>query len=146
MKSRGNCLVIEHDHDVRELLAMILTAEGFDVYTFATATEGVLAARTLDLALIALDLGPPEVDGSELVLSFKNTSPAPVLMITTKARAINEDEGLASGADAYLVKPFRPALLRKLINQLNPQQQSRTAKTHTSRDENFTEQAFSWIP
>lgn len=59
MKSRGNCLVIEHDHDVRELLAVILAGEGFDVYTFATAAEGALAARNLDLALIALDLGPP---------------------------------------------------------------------------------------
>lgn len=141
MKSRGNCLVIEHDHDVRELLAVILTGEGFDVYTVATAAEGVQAAQTLDLALIALDLGPPEVDGSELVLGFKKTSDAPLLMITTKARAINEDQGLAAGADAYLVKPFRPALLRKLINQLSPQQQFRTAKTHTSQDENYTEQA-----
>ena len=139
MKSRGNCLVIEHDHDVRELLAVILTGEGFDVYTFATATEGVLAAQTLDLALVTLDLGPPEVEGSELVLSFKNASDAPLLMITTKARAINEDEGLAAGADAYLVKPFRPALLRKLINQLSPQQQSRTTKTRSSQHEHFTQ-------
>lgn len=84
-------------------------------------------------------MAPPEVDGSELVLTFKNTSDAPLLMITTKARAINEDEGLAAGADAYLVKPFRPALLRKLINQLSPQ--ARTAITHTAQDENFTEQA-----
>lgn len=141
MKSRGNCLVIEDDHDVRELLALILTGQGFEVYTFATAAEGVRAAQTMDLALIALDLGPPEVDGSELVLSFKNTSDAPVLMITTKARGTDGDQRMVAGADAYLVKPFRAALLRKLINQLSPQQQPRTAETPTSQDENLTEQA-----
>jgi DNA-binding response OmpR family regulator len=118
MNSRGNCLIFEDDRDVRELLALILTGEGFDVYTVATAAEGLRAAQTMDLALIALDLGPPKVDGNELVNRFKHASHAPLLMITTKARATNEAKAL--GADAYLVKPFSPALLRKLVNQLSP--------------------------
>ena len=134
MYSRGKCLVVEDDLDVRELLSLILTGEGFDVYSVASGTEGLKVAQTTDLVLIALDLGPPGVDGQELGRSFKNASGAPLLVITTKARAINDDEGLAVGADAYLVKPFRPALLRMLANRLSPQKQ---LQTHTPQNRTF---------
>ena len=59
-------LVIEDDHDIRELVRVVLTQAGFDVTAASSGAEGVLAAKNLDPAVITLDLGLPDIDGFEV--------------------------------------------------------------------------------
>jgi DNA-binding response OmpR family regulator len=119
MNSRS-CLVIEDDQDIRDLLSAILTGMGFTVHAEATGTAGLRAAETLDLDLITLDLGLPDLNGLDVARHLRTLSEAPILMITAWAEPTDELNGVASGADAYLTKPFRPHLLRELVRRLCP--------------------------
>lgn len=120
MASRGICVVIEDDHDIRDLIGLILSAEGFEVHSFETGTEGVMAAERLNPTLVTLDLGLPDMDGREAAKLIAAVSPAPILMITAFAEREDELHGIASGASAYLIKPFRPRQLREAALDLSP--------------------------
>lgn len=114
------CLVIEDDPDIRGLLTMILTGMGFEVHAAATGTAGLRAAETLDLDLITLDLGLPDLNGLDVARYLRALSTAPILMITAWAEISDELNGVASGADAYLTKPFHPHTFRELVQRLCP--------------------------
>ncbi|TSE15756.1 response regulator [Arthrobacter sp. KBS0703] len=115
-----NCLVIEDDQDFRDLLCIILIGMGFVPHTETTGTAGLRAAGTLDLALITLDLGPPDLNGLDVARQIRAHSKAPILIISAWAEPGDELKGVASGADAYLTKPFRPHMLRELVQRLCP--------------------------
>lgn len=120
--ARGLCLVIEDDEDIRDLLTLILVQDGFEVHAVETGTEGLrFAAGATDLALVTLDLGLPDMDGRDVARRLRILSSAPVLMITAFAESNDELDGMAAGASAYLVKPFRPAQLRALVREYCPQ-------------------------
>ncbi|WP_458107722.1 response regulator [Arthrobacter sp. R3-55] len=109
MTSRGRCLVIEDDEDIAGLIEVLLTTAGFDVRVEATGTEGLLAAASVELKLITLDLGLPDMDGREVAGLLRDVTKAPILMITAFAATGDELDGFSAGASAYLPKPFRPA-------------------------------------
>lgn len=102
MNSRGICLVIEDDLDIRDLLCLILSGAGFDVHAEATGAAGLRAAKRLDLALITLDLGLPDLDGHDVARQIRTLSKAPLLMITAYTEPSDELDGMAAGASAYL--------------------------------------------
>lgn len=118
--ARGICLVIEDDPDIRGLLDVILTRAGFGVHCEGTGAGGLRAAAELDLAFITLDLGLPDMHGHDVARALRSLTKAPILMITAHARPIDELDGMASGASAYLIKPFRPNQLTSLIQELSP--------------------------
>ncbi|MGY4541336.1 two-component system OmpR family response regulator [Arthrobacter sp. UYNi723] len=120
MNSRGICLVIEDDLDIRHLLCLILTGAGFKVHAEATGAAGLRAAKRLDLALITLDLGLPDLDGHDVARQIRTLSKAPLLMITAYTEPSDELDGMSAGANAYLTKPFRTAQLRALVQKLCP--------------------------
>lgn len=99
----------------------------------ATGTAGLLAAETLDLDLITLDLGLPDLNGLDVAHKLRSVSEAPILMITAWAEPGDELNGVASGADAYLTKPFRPHLLRELVRRLCPPQIPTSLRRHTPK-------------
>jgi two-component system OmpR family response regulator len=85
--SRGICLVIEDDEDIAGLIGLILTREGFDVRSVRTASAALHQIRGLNPALIALDLGLPDLDGLQIAKALRELSAAPLLMITARASA-----------------------------------------------------------
>lgn len=116
---RGNCLVIEDDADVGELLKGILAQAGFDVHLETTAAAALVAASEVDFALITLDLGLPDIDGTEVACLLRKHSDAPILIITART-TMNAEAGNTSLAQAYLFKPFLPTNLRDIVDQLLP--------------------------
>ncbi|WP_104061331.1 response regulator transcription factor [Arthrobacter sp. 4R501] len=120
MKSRGVVLVIEDDQDIRSLICVILTQMGFDVHAVASGAEGLAAARTLHPVLVTLDLGLPDIDGHEVAHRIRDLSEAPMLFVTAHAEPDDEMASMASGAAAYLTKPFRPKQLMELADMLCP--------------------------
>lgn len=118
--SRPLCLVIEDDEDLRTLLCLILTSEGFEVHTEATGAGGLDAVGRLNPTLITLYLGLPDMDGRDVARDLRRQSAATLLMITGRTSTDDELESIASGASAYLTKPFHPARLRAIIQQLFP--------------------------
>jgi two-component system, OmpR family, response regulator len=118
--SRGICLVIEDDEDIAGLISVILTREGFDVRSVRTASAALHQLRGINPVLITLDLGLPDLDGLQIAKDLRELSAAPVLMITARASATDQFNGMAAGAAAYLVKPFHPSELRVAVTSLFP--------------------------
>lgn len=108
-------LVIEDDHDIRELVRVVLTQAGFEVHVATTGSAGVAAARALDPTVITLDLGLPDIDGYEVARQVRQFSDAYIVMLTARAEELDTLIGLESGADDYLTKPFRPRELRARV-------------------------------
>ncbi|MDQ0864742.1 response regulator transcription factor [Arthrobacter globiformis] len=120
MGSRGLCLVIEDDRDIRGLLTLILTRVGFEVHAVANGVEGVAAAWEHHPVLVTVDLNLPDMDGLDVAGYIRKRSEAPLLFITARAEVDDEMAGMASGAAAYLTKPFRPRQLIEAVNRLCP--------------------------
>jgi two-component system OmpR family response regulator len=108
-------LVIEDDHDIRELVRTVLTQAGFEVTVASSGAEGVLTAKTLNPDVITLDLGLPDIDGFEVSRQIREFSDAYIVMLTARTEELDTLIGLESGADDYLTKPFRPRELRARI-------------------------------
>ena len=118
--SRGTCLVIENDEDIACLITLILTQQGFEVHAVRTGAAALREARGLNPVLIVLEAILPDTDGLDIVRDIRNLSRAPLLMLTARAAAADELEGLAAGASIYLTKPFRVNELRSAANELCP--------------------------
>ena len=120
MGLRGLCLVIEDDQDIRGLLTLILTRMEFDVHAVGNGAEGVAAAWEHDPVLVTVDLNLPDMDGLDVARHIRARSEAPMLFITARAEVDDQMDGMASGAAAYLTKPFHPRQLTDVVNQLCP--------------------------
>ena len=120
MEKKCVCLVVEDNDDIRGLITVVLKRAGFEVRAVATGAEGIAAAADPAVALITLDLGLPDMDGHVVARAVRALSKAPLLFLT--ARSENDDvlAGMASGAAAYLTKPFHPSELQALAEQLCP--------------------------
>jgi DNA-binding response OmpR family regulator len=118
--SRGLCLVIEDDQDIRDLLSLILTRMGFDVLAVGNGADGVAAAWEHHPVMVTVDLNLPDMDGLEVAQHIRARSEAPMLFITARAELDDEMAGMASGAASYLIKPFRPRQLTEMVNRLCP--------------------------
>ncbi|MFF2316590.1 response regulator transcription factor [Arthrobacter sp. NPDC058097] len=93
---------------------------GFDVHAVGNGVDGVAAAWEHHPVLVTVDLNLPDMDGLEVAQHIRARSEAPMLLITARAELDDEMAGMASGAAAYLIKPFRPRQLTETVNRLCP--------------------------
>lgn len=100
-------LVVEDDKKLSRFLERVLTEEGYEVDLAITGTEALEKANGDGYDVVLLDWMLPEVDGLTICRQLRaNGSLAPVLMLTARGETHDRVEGLNSGADDYLVKPF----------------------------------------
>jgi DNA-binding response OmpR family regulator len=111
--NKRTILIIDDDADLREGLAEQLSLyEEFAIVAAETANKGMALARKGDIALAIVDVGLPDLDGREAVrLMRANGFKAPVVMLTGHATDADAIVGLEAGANDYVVKPFRFAVL-----------------------------------
>ena len=120
METKRVCLVIEDNDDISSLITVVLTRAGFDVRAVATGAEGIAAAAEPSVCLITLDLGLPDMDGHVVARAIRALSKAPLLFLTARSDEDDVLAGMASGAAAYLTKPFHPKELREIALRLCP--------------------------
>jgi len=114
-------LVVDDEPEAVELVEFNLKQAGFEVVTAADGEEALKKARSLQPALVVLDLMLPEVDGLEVCKLLRRdaaTVKIPILMLTAKAAEIDRVLGLELGADDYVTKPFSPRELVLRIKKL----------------------------
>ncbi|HEU4321406.1 MAG TPA: response regulator transcription factor [Acidimicrobiia bacterium] len=99
-------VLIEDDLDIRRLVADALASHGHDVETAATAMDGLNLAIKGKPDLVLLDLGLPDLDGTELLRMIRAVSGVPVIVLTARGADEVVVNTLDEGADDYLVKPF----------------------------------------
>ncbi|MBZ9656544.1 DNA-binding response regulator [Phyllobacterium brassicacearum] len=123
-------LIVDDDSDLRAILVEQLSLyEEFQIIEEDNATKGVQAARNGVVDLLIMDVGLPDMDGREAVkLLRKGGFKAPVIMLTGHDTDSDTILGLESGANDYVTKPFRFAvLLARIRAQLRQHEQSEDA-------------------
>jgi DNA-binding response OmpR family regulator len=107
--------VVEDDADIAQALRRSLGVEGYDVRLSADGVDALEQSSTFEPDAIVLDLGLPRLDGVEVCRRLRDEGDVPILMLTARDGLEARVEGLDSGADDYLVKPFeRQELLARL--------------------------------
>ncbi|MHB0951656.1 MAG: response regulator transcription factor [Allorhizobium sp.] len=123
-------LLVDDDDDLREtLLEQLSLYEEFSLLQEPTATKGIQAARSGQVDLLIMDVGLPDMDGREAVkLLRKGGFKAPVIMLTGHDTDSDTILGLEAGANDYVTKPFRFAvLLARIRAQLRQHEHSEDA-------------------
>jgi two-component system response regulator MprA len=111
----GRVLVVEDDQEIAEVLRRTLRQEGHEVRSAGDGEEALSAASEFMPDLVILDLGLPKLDGVEVLRRLRVDGDVPVLILTARSQLDDRVEGLDTGADDYLVKPFeRQELLARM--------------------------------
>ena len=129
MAQRKTLLIVDDDQDLRGAIAEQLTAEGFETLEAATAGEGVRLARDGKTDLILHDVDLPDFDGREACRRMREDSvTAPIVMLTAADGDDDTVRGLDSGANDYVIKPYKFAvLLARIRAQLRDHEHSESA-------------------
>jgi two-component system, OmpR family, response regulator MprA len=111
----GRVLVVEDDAEIADVLRRTLRQEGHEVRSAADGVAALEVAEDFVPDLVILDLGLPKLDGVEVCRRLRAESDAPILILTARTQTDDRVEGLDSGADDYLAKPFeRKELLARM--------------------------------
>ncbi|RNC70093.1 MAG: response regulator [Desulfuromonadales bacterium] len=114
-------LIVEDEESLLKLESILLTSRGYEV---SGAVDGVAAMEKMTTErpdLVILDIMLPGMDGFEVCRRIKGnpaTAHIPVIMLTAKKSSQDRDRGLASGASAYMTKPFKSAKIMEVIQGL----------------------------
>ncbi|KFN43232.1 response regulator transcription factor [bacterium BD-1] len=112
-------LLVEDEAPLRETLAARLKREGFAVDTAGDGEEGLYHGREVPFDIAVIDLGLPKMSGMDLVKALRAEGQKfPILILTARSSWQDKVEGLKSGADDYLVKPFHVEELLARMNAL----------------------------
>ena len=112
-------MLVEDEAPLRETLAARLKRDGFAVDMAADGEEGLYMGREVPFDLAIIDLGLPKLSGMDLVKKLREEGARyPILILTARSSWQDKVEGLSTGADDYLVKPFHVEELLARINAL----------------------------
>ena len=99
-------LIVEDDRNIAELLQLYLEKEGYAVTTAADGGQGLQKFRSIKPDLVRLDVMMPVMDGWAVCKAIREDSQTPIIMLTAKGETDDKVNGLKSGADDYVTKPF----------------------------------------
>jgi two-component system response regulator MtrA len=105
---RGRVLVVDDDAALAEMLGIVLRGEGFEPTFVADGDKALEIFRESHPDLVLLDLMLPSVDGIDVCRQIRAESGVPIVMLTAKTDTVDVVLGLESGADDYIMKPFKP--------------------------------------
>ncbi|MDX5319178.1 MAG: response regulator [Actinomycetes bacterium] len=123
-------LVVDDSRVIRELIAVNLAHEGFEVTTAADGQAAVDLATELHPDVVTLDVMMPRLNGFEAVQRLRQdprTATIPVVMVTGRAQSADLDRGREVGVEAYLTKPFEPTDLVEVVTRLAREARGRSA-------------------
>jgi DNA-binding response OmpR family regulator len=113
----GTVLIIEDEKRISDIVELYLQREGFRTKVAGTGKQAMHFLNE-PFDLFVLDLMLPDISGEELCSTIRETSDAPIIMLTAKSGEEDRIRGLGLGADDYVVKPFSP---RELVARVKAQ-------------------------
>ena len=99
-------LVVDDEPQIRRALRTSLGAHGHEVRTVPNGEEAIVAAAEEPLDLVLLDLGLPDLDGTEVLRRIRSFSDVPIIVLSVRDRQADKVDALDAGADDYVTKPF----------------------------------------
>ncbi|KAB0441614.1 MAG: response regulator transcription factor [Lysinibacillus fusiformis] len=117
--STETILIVDDEKEIRNLIAIYLKNEGYQVLEACDGEEGLQLLKKQAIHLIVLDLMMPNVDGMEMCMKVREIAEMPIIMLTAKSQDMDKIMGLTIGADDYVTKPFNPLeLVARIKSQL----------------------------
>ncbi len=112
-------LIVDDDKEIRNLISIYLKNEEMETYEVEGATKALKLLEEKEFDLVILDIMMPDMDGIEACIKIRQERNMPIIMLSAKSEDIDKIQGLASGADDYLSKPFNPLeLIARVKSQL----------------------------
>jgi CheY-like chemotaxis protein len=121
MSGRRLVLVADDEQDILALVTTILERAGYEVLAVRDGAEALAAVRDRRPDLAVLDISMPELDGLEVLRRLRadtETSELPVVLLSAQAQEADVARGFATGASAYVKKPFSPRDLTERVDEL----------------------------
>ena len=129
MNESETILVIDDELQIRRLLEITLSANGYRIVQSASGKEGLIDAATLHPSAIILDLGLPDIDGHEILKKLREWYTKPVIVLSVRDSEKDIVSALDNGANDYLTKPFRSG---ELLARIRAALRSATDKPENS--------------
>ena len=108
-------LVVDDDKEIAKLAAIYLKEDGYEVFTAYSGKEALTLMQTQEIHLAILDIMMPGMDGFEVCRYIRQKSNILIIMLSARSNDDDKVEGLSSGADDYVVKPFSPLELKARV-------------------------------
>jgi twitching motility two-component system response regulator PilG len=121
MLRKKRVLVVEDEESLLKLETILLTVKGFEVIGAITGKMAIDKIGVEEFDLVLLDIMLPDIDGFEVCRQIRKdprTTNVPIIMLTGKKSQEDHDKGVSCGANSYLVKPFKSAMIIDEINKL----------------------------
>jgi two-component system KDP operon response regulator KdpE len=99
-------LVVDDDTQLLRALRIHLGARGYEVHTAVDGTSALRVAGEQDLDVVVLDLGLPDLDGTEVITALREFTTVPIIVLSARADSGDKVRALDRGADDYVTKPF----------------------------------------
>jgi two-component system KDP operon response regulator KdpE len=122
-------LIVDDEVQIRRLLEITLSSNGYNISEASSGKEGVVAAASQNPALIILDLGLPDTDGFEILKKLREWYSRPIIILSVRNSEEDIIHALDNGANDYLTKPFRTGELLARIRVATRQNQNITDKS-----------------
>ena len=107
MINTGTILIIDDEVQIRRLLEITLSANGYKIAEATTGKEGLILATTVHPILIVLDLGLPDADGLDILKKLREWYYKPIIILSVRSSEDDIVKALDNGANDFLTKPFR---------------------------------------
>lgn len=117
-------LTVDDSASIRQMVSFTLKQAGYNVVEAIDGQDGVNKAKETQADLVITDLNMPNMTGMELIRALRTEASykfTPILMLTTESDDSKKIEGKQAGATGWIVKPFNPEQLLKVIERVLPQ-------------------------
>jgi DNA-binding response OmpR family regulator len=128
---RRKVLIADDDKEIVGLIELYLAGENYDILKAYDGRECLSILQKENISLLALDIMMPKIDGLAVCRQVRETSNIPIILITAKTQPLERVQGLSTGADDYITKPFHPLELVARIKaqmrrytELNPRHEN----------------------
>lgn len=115
---KNTILVVDDEAEIRNLLGIYLSNEGYEVIKASNGEEAIEIVNSKDIKLIVLDVMMPKIDGIETCKRIREKMNIPILMLSAKSEDMDKIQGIMTGADDYITKPFNPLELTVRVKAL----------------------------
>ncbi len=111
-----NILICDDDKEIVEAINIYLTKEGYKIYKAYDGEQALKVIKNTDIQLVILDIMMPKIDGIEVAKKIRTKKAVPIIFLSAKSEDYDKINGLNSGADDYITKPFNPLELIARVN------------------------------
>ncbi|NFT08187.1 response regulator transcription factor [Clostridium botulinum] len=114
-----NVLIIDDEVEIVELIEVYLVNEGYKVFKAYNGSDGINIINEEKIHLVVLDVMMPGIDGFQVCMKIRKDYNIPIIMLSAKSQDVDKIQGLSTGADDYMIKPFNPmALIARVKSQI----------------------------